>query len=95
MDRDGRWSLAPAYDVTHAYNPSGNWTYQHLMSVNGKFRDITRQDCLALADRWMVRNAKDSIHQVRLALQNWQVYASNAGIPAALARPIESDFVKI
>jgi serine/threonine-protein kinase HipA len=95
MDRDGRWSLAPAYDVTHAYNPSGNWTYQHLMSVNGKFRDITRQDCLALADRWMVRNAKDSIHQVRLALQNWQVYASKAGIPDALARSIESDFVKI
>ena len=26
------WQLAPAYDVTHAYNPKGEWTYQHLMS---------------------------------------------------------------
>ncbi|HEY2915498.1 MAG TPA: HipA domain-containing protein [Candidatus Angelobacter sp.] len=26
-----RWELAPAYDVTHAYNPKGEWTYQHLM----------------------------------------------------------------
>ena len=29
----------PDHDVTHAYNPKGEWTYQHLMSVNGKFRD--------------------------------------------------------
>ena len=28
------WELAPAYDVTHAHNPRGRWTYQHLMSVN-------------------------------------------------------------
>jgi serine/threonine-protein kinase HipA len=34
----GVWELAPAYDVTYAYNPTGEWTYQHLMSVNGKFR---------------------------------------------------------
>ena len=37
MNRDGQWRLAPAYDVTYAYNPQGEWTYQHLMSVNGKF----------------------------------------------------------
>jgi serine/threonine-protein kinase HipA len=30
----GNWELAPAYDVTHAHNPAGEWTSQHLMSVN-------------------------------------------------------------
>ena len=45
--REGEaWELAPAYDVTHAYNPKGEWTYQHLMSVNGKFSDITREDLM-------------------------------------------------
>ena len=95
MGRDGRWALAPAYDVTHAYNPKGNWTYQHLMSVNGKFRDITRQDCLEIADRWMIRHAKDTLLQVRLALQNWNACAIEAGIPEDLGRSIERDFVKL
>ena len=25
MDRSGKWSLSPAYDVAYAYNPSGTW----------------------------------------------------------------------
>lgn len=95
MGRDGVWNLAPAYDVTHAYNPKGDWTYQHLMSVNGKFRDITRHDCLEVADRWLIRNAKDTIAQVRLALQGWSTHTMEAGIPIELARSIESDFVKM
>ena len=32
------WALAPAYDVTFAHNPQGEWTNQHLMSVNGKYK---------------------------------------------------------
>ncbi len=36
--------LAPAYDVTHAHNPLGEWTARHLMGVNGKFDAITRAD---------------------------------------------------
>jgi hypothetical protein len=34
------WELAPAYDIAHAHNPKGQWTYQHLMSVSRKFDDI-------------------------------------------------------
>jgi serine/threonine-protein kinase HipA len=36
LKQGGTWELAPAYDVTHAYNPKGEWTYQHLMSVNAE-----------------------------------------------------------
>ena len=36
MDKQGRWSLSPAYDLTYSYNPSGEWTARHQMSVNGK-----------------------------------------------------------
>ncbi|MGL5631314.1 MAG: type II toxin-antitoxin system HipA family toxin, partial [Azovibrio sp.] len=54
MSPTGHWQLTPAYDVTHAYNPKGEWTYQHLMSVNGKFRNITQQDLESVGDRFMV-----------------------------------------
>ena len=33
MDRDGRWSLSPAFDVTYSFNPRGVWTGQHQMSA--------------------------------------------------------------
>ena len=36
MDKAGAWSLAPAFDVTYAYNPAGLWTNRHQMTINGK-----------------------------------------------------------
>ncbi|MBY0270848.1 MAG: HipA domain-containing protein [Burkholderiales bacterium] len=35
MDPQGRWSLAPAFDMTYSYNPAGLWTATHQMTMNG------------------------------------------------------------
>jgi serine/threonine-protein kinase HipA len=86
------WELAPAYDVTHAYNPYGEWTYQHLMSVNGKFSGITRADLLVEAERFGVRRAQDLLSDVRAALDNWQEFAVEAGLNSATANDIATDF---
>ncbi len=45
MDRDGKWRLSPAYDMGYAYNPDGQWTSVHQMSINGKFSGITKDTC--------------------------------------------------
>lgn len=86
------WELSPAYDVTHAYSPRGEWTYQHLMSLNGKFRDITREDLLAEADRFGVRRANDLLADVRGAIENWNDHAAEAGLSKASADRVEADF---
>jgi serine/threonine-protein kinase HipA len=86
------WELAPAYDVTHAYNPHGEWTYQHLMSVNGKFSGIARADLLVEAERFGVRRAQDLLNDVRTALDGWQQFAIEAGLNAATANTIAADF---
>ena len=52
LRQGGNWELAPAYDVTHAHNPTGEWTSQHLMAVNGKFAGITCADLLEIANRF-------------------------------------------
>lgn len=44
MDRDGRWTLSPAFDVAYAYQPGGDWTSRHQMSLNGKRHDFTLED---------------------------------------------------
>lgn len=86
------WELAPAYDVTHAYNPRGEWTYQHLMSVNGKFSGITRTDLLQEAERFGVRRPRDMLADVRAAVESWPVFAREAGLRAATAEAITADF---
>lgn len=74
------WKLAPAYDVTHAYNPKGEWTYQHLMSVNGNFTGISRSDLLMVADRFSIGRAKQIIEQVDEAVAGWPQFAKDARI---------------
>ena len=90
---EGRsWELAPAYDVTHAYNPRGEWTYQHLMSVNGKFQGITRDDLLADADRFSVRKPREILGEVRAAMENWSAFALEVGMEDTLRDRVTQDF---
>jgi serine/threonine-protein kinase HipA len=87
------WELAPAYDVTHAHNPRGEWTYQHLMSVNGKFDGIARGDLLAEADRFGVPRKGQLLGDVRSALDNWTEHAKAAGLSQGKIDELGRDFV--
>ena len=81
MLREGKsWELAPAYDVTYAFNPDGEWTWQHLMAVNGKFTAITSADLLAVANRFSIGTAPKVLKQVREAVAAWSDFAKEAGV---------------
>jgi serine/threonine-protein kinase HipA len=90
LKQGAAWELAPAYDVTFAHNPQSKWTHQHLMSVNGKFRGFTREDLLAVADRFAIGTASRVIDQVRKAIKAWPRYASAAGVSTKQMQHIES-----
>jgi serine/threonine-protein kinase HipA len=89
-DASGVWSLAPAYDVNHAYNPEGQWTQRHQMSVNAKFEGITRADLLELADRFVVPSAARALGDVLEAVERWPEFAEVAGIPRSDLERIRS-----
>ena len=79
--REGEsWTLAPAYDVTHAHNPDGEWTNQHLMAVNGKFTGISRADLLAVAERFGIGTASKVLQQIGEAVAVWPDFAAQAGV---------------
>ena len=90
-----RWALAPAYDITFAHNPHGEWTNQHLMSVNGKFKNITVEDLLAEAKRFGIGSAPRVIREVRAAIQNWQGFAMQAGVPEAQLQAIAEQIMTL
>jgi len=90
-----RWELAPAYDITYSHNPTGEWTYQHLMSVNGKFKDFTADDMLAEARRFAVGTAPKVIGQVRAAIGRWEEFGRQAGMPKKEIERIGADLLTL
>ncbi len=84
MDETGKWCLSPAYDMAYAYNPSGQWTSAHQMSVNGKFNNIRREDLLECARRNNIKNAADIIAEVVEAVAQWQITAKECGVPQTM-----------
>jgi serine/threonine-protein kinase HipA len=82
MNPRGEWSLAPAFDVTYAYNPQGRWTRSHQMTLNGKQEGFTLEDfraCAAVAGlkRGRVQTILD---EVRTVVTRWSDYAERAGV---------------
>ena len=75
------WELSPAYDLTFSHNPNGEWTNQHLMSVNGKFKDFIDSDLLEVADRFSIGTARSVIAQVANAIDLWSDFGLKAGLP--------------
>ncbi len=94
MDKAGRWSLAPAFDVTYAFNPQGLWTSKHQMSLNGKRDDFTLEDIRACAaTAGLIRGRAESmLEQVQDAVSGWRRFADEAGVAPASRDAIQSTF---
>lgn len=92
MDRSGRWSLSPAFDVTYSYNPSGPWTGTHQMSLNGKRDNFEADDFIACAENAAMKRGRaiEILLQVQQAVSRWKGFAQDAGVPREKIREIAS-----
>ena len=90
MNREGVWRLSPAFDVAYSYNPSGPWTSQHQMSLNGKRDAFDLDDLIAFASVGGVKRtkAKAILAELSAAVSDWRRFANEAGMP-------ERDVVRI
>jgi serine/threonine-protein kinase HipA len=86
MDKAGRWSLSPAFDVTYSFNPSGAWTAKHQMTLNGKRDGFTLEDFKACAKAVAMKRgrAETIVDEVRATVTRWKDYADAAGVPVAM-----------
>lgn len=90
MDKKGRWSLSPAYDVTYSYNPQGRWTSAHQMTLNNKSDDFTLADFRAAAKSTNLKRgrARTILAEVTDAVAKWPQHAENTNIPQSQYKPI-------
>ncbi len=54
MDRDGKWSLTPAYDITY----SKGLAKEHVTTINGKGKDFIITDFLKIAKITLIKKSK-------------------------------------
>jgi serine/threonine-protein kinase HipA len=94
MNREGEWSLSPAYDVAYSYNPTGEWTNQHQMSINGKRDNFELPDLVALANAGGIkkRKAEEITSEVSEAVGTWHEQADAAGVSEEDAGKIQKVF---
>jgi serine/threonine-protein kinase HipA len=90
MDKSGAWQLSPAYDMTYAYNPAGDFTQSHQMTINRKRMDIQDEDLLSVARRQGLNPAaaRRLLANVRAAVAEWPRFAMEAGVSDAQAEKI-------
>ena len=90
MDKSGNWSLSPAFDVTYSYNPQGDWTSRHQMSLNSKRDDFTINDFEACAKNVSMKRgrAKEIVDEVLTAISQWKQFADQSGVPPNVANGI-------
>ena len=94
MDKSGKWSLSPAFDVTYSFNPSGAWTASHQMTLNGKRDDFTMDDFKACAKAASMKRgrAEAIVNEVRETVSRWKGYADEAGVPVSVRDQIQRTF---
>jgi serine/threonine-protein kinase HipA len=88
MGPDGAWRLAPAYDVTWSHRVDSPWVSRHQMRINGKTDGFTREDLLAVANRFGIRKADDILRQVHAAVGRWHEFSAGAAVAPEMAREI-------
>lgn len=94
MDQDGKWELAPAYDICHAYRPDSEWVSQHNLSINGKRKEFTLEDFLAIAEQNSIRNPRKIIREALEVVRNWKHYAEMYQVEERLANAIDVTLIK-
>ncbi|MCK5227495.1 MAG: type II toxin-antitoxin system HipA family toxin, partial [Desulfobulbaceae bacterium] len=82
MDKAGKWSLAPAFDMIYSFQPTGKWTSSHQMTLNGKSDNFTLEDFRACARAASMKRgrAETIIREVRNVVSRWRDYAEEAGV---------------
>ena len=95
MDREGKWRLSPAYDLTYANDPNSNYINNHQCLVNGKFEGITLEDILQVGIDAGLNKRKMGviIEEVKSAVRNWPTFAAQAEIPDNKALEDYANFV--
>ncbi len=95
LKKDNDWELAPAYDLCHAYRPDSIWVSQHALSINGKRKDITRDDLITFAKSMNIKKADKIITEINEKVSSWNNYAEETKVKTELRDSIKKTLLNM
>ncbi len=93
LEQGGKWTLAPAFDLCHAFRPDSVWVSQHALSINGKRKNISRNDLLHVASSMNIRKAESIIGQVGETIGMWKHFADDVRVNPKLRDAITETLI--
>ena len=92
MDKNGQWSLAPAYDVVYSIDPDTLYAQKgQFMSVNGKNQVITVNDLISVARHYSINRPERIIEQVMDVVSRVDDYLRQDGVNRSAINAIMSE----
>ncbi len=89
MDEDGRWMLAPAFDLTFARG--AGFTRRHQMSFAGMRENFAPADLVGVAERFGIRgDGREILDRIGEAVSRWPKWARDSSVPEQRTRDIRS-----
>jgi len=88
MDKNGEWSLTPAYDLTFA--KGSRFTATHQMRVADKRQGIAHADLVSVARTFGIRPPSRIIEEVGDAVARWPDFAREQDVPPGVTRRIQA-----
>lgn len=95
LQQGGKWELAPAYDVCHAYRPGSNWVSQHALSVNGKRKDIVKKDLLVIGESIRCKKAEEIVDEINDTVNQWKRFADEVKVKPSLCNGIAQTLLNL
>jgi len=74
------WRLAPAYDLCFSFDETNHWVSKQTLSVNGKRRNINKDDLMTIAKDNNIKKGEKIIYEINLVVKSWGKYAKKAGL---------------
>jgi serine/threonine-protein kinase HipA len=90
MNENGKWRLAPAYDLTFSPSPGG----YHSLSVANTYQEIGKNDLLKLASYFGINNGNVIIDQVKEVLSTWKKFSTEFEVNKKECHLIEKTLVQ-
>lgn len=95
LKQGGKWELAPAYDVCHAYRPGSEWVSQHALSINGKRNGISKKDLLTIGESIRCKKASEIIDEINDTVNQWPKFAKASDVNPKLLKEIGNTLLNL
>lgn len=91
MDESGKWTFAPAYDLTY----SSTAINEHSTRVSGEGTNPGRRHIIELANEFSINKPEEIIDQVQESIVQWPGIAKECGVSKVSINRIQAKFLQL